>query len=67
MNLHMSEWIKAKDDFVSILALEIVGGYSANGKFHFKSAIHRNEFDRIRRDLQKKNDRCANSDHTPLK
>lgn len=64
--MHMSEWIKAKDDFVSKLALEIVGGYSANGKFNFKSAIHRNEFDRIRRDLQKKNDRCANSDHPEL-
>ncbi|GIP10445.1 hypothetical protein J1TS5_26150 [Paenibacillus macerans] len=70
MNLHMPVRIKAQNDFVSKLALSIVGGRYVDGafpRFCFSSPVQRAEYERIRRDLQKKNDRCANSDHTPLK
>lgn len=68
--MHMTVRIKAKNDFASMLALSLVGGRYVDGafpRFSFSSPVQRAEYERIRRSLQKKNDRCANSDHTTLK
>lgn len=65
--MHMPVRIKAKDDFASMLAMSLVGGRYVDGafpRFCFSSPVQRSEYERIRRDLQKKNDRCANSDHS---
>ncbi|MGF7046352.1 hypothetical protein J2T13_000828 [Paenibacillus sp. DS2015] len=55
MNLIMGIRIKASEDFNDLLALSIVGGRVADGKypkFSFHSDIQRNKYEEVRKKLK---------------
>lgn len=54
--MHLTYWIKAKDDFPSKFALSLSGGYEKDGKFKFRNELQKAEYERIQIRLRKGED-----------
>ncbi|GIP55913.1 hypothetical protein [Paenibacillus vini] len=50
---------KARDDFKALFALSRVAGENKNGYFIFKSLVHMQEYERILREMESRNERLS--------